>query len=460
MGPGSGRLSIVTFEAAGLGDRSYLVHDGHRAVVVDPQRDPAPYLQALAQLDVDLLAVLETHVHNDYLSGGLALARRTRATYGVPGGEPVSFIDECHALAEGDVLVAGDLKVKALSTPGHTPHHLTYWAQSGAGPGAVFTGGSLLAGATGRTDLLGPALAPPLAQAQWRSVRRLLDELDPGTLVLPTHGFGSFCSTGPADAPTTAPLTLATERQRNPAAQLELGPFVDSLLSDPPPVPAYYRHMAPLNRQGPGEPRYGPVPEVMAISLTGLVARGHAVVDVRPRRAFAGGHWPGTLNLELGPSLVTYLGWIVPYESPLVVVAASWQEADQARHLVAPIGREALAGWLPAASLADGGAHWDGSRWAISPAWLTGAAELTRPSSSTSVFLMSGGRATSKGRSTSPCPSWLVTPPRCREGRKYGHIVRAVSERLPPPQCFPPMACTPSWWTTPLSMPSRLAWLS
>lgn len=351
MAMSNGRLEVVTYEAVGLGDRSYMVHDGRSAAVVDPQRDGTEYLDSAKELGLEIELVLETHVHNDYVSGGLALSRRTGAVYGVPAGEPVEFSSECRALSEGDVLSVGSLSVRVLFTPGHTPHHLTYWVRDAAGAGAAFTGGSLLAGSTGRTDLLGAERAPGLAQAQWRSVRRLLDELPPGTAVLPTHGFGSFCSSGPTLANEAAGPTIEVERRRNPAAQLDLPAFVRSILDDPLPIPAYYRYMAPLNRAGAAEPPEVSAPEVSAGSLPELLAAGAAVVDLRQRAAFASGHWRGSLNMELGPNLVTYLGWVIPFSAPLVLIAASASETVQASHMLARIGREGLRGWAPAASL-------------------------------------------------------------------------------------------------------------
>ena len=149
-------LEVVVYEAPGLGDRSYLLHDGEEAVVVDPQRDPHPYLDTAASRGVEITLVLETHVHNDYVSGGLALARRTGATYGVPAGVHFGFSAKARALEEGDLLSVGELQVRVLSTPGHTPHHLSFLAKGPSGDSVVLTGGSLLSGATGRTDLFGP----------------------------------------------------------------------------------------------------------------------------------------------------------------------------------------------------------------------------------------------------------------------------------------------------------------
>ncbi len=340
------QLNVVVFDVPGLGDRSYLVHDGEKAIVVDPQRDPAPYITTATDIGVEIELVLETHLHNDYVSGGLALSRRVQATYGVPSGESVCFEQECEILDEGDELAVGALGLTVLATPGHTPHHLSFLVEDRAGGAAVLTGGSLLAGATGRTDLLGPDRAAPLAQAQWSSVRRLLNNLPAATAVLPTHGFGSFCSAGAVIA--TEELTIATEMERNPAALLGIEAFVESLIGEPPPIPAYYRYMAPLNRAGAVEPRYGAVPVVSASCLAELLDKGTAIVDLRGRRAFAQAHHRGTLNIELGPSLPTYLGWLLPFAAPLVVVSTTLDEVLEASRLLARIGRENLAGWAPA----------------------------------------------------------------------------------------------------------------
>jgi hydroxyacylglutathione hydrolase len=346
-------LAIISYDAAGLGDRSYLVHDGAKAAVIDPQRDPVPYLTTADELGVDVTLVLETHVHNDYVSGGLALARRTKATYGVPAGEPVDFAAESEALAEGDVLTAGTLTFRALSTPGHTPHHLAFLAEDGLGTSAVMTGGSLLAGATGRTDLLGQEKTAELAEAQWHSVRRLLDELPSSAVVLPTHGFGSFCSAGARQAPTAGTFTLGEERRRNPVAQLGLPAFVESLLHLEMPIPTYYRYMAPLNRAGAAEPRGGLPRRVAPDELAGLVRSGAVVVDLRSRRAFASGHRRGALNVELGPDLATYFGWLVPFTAPFVLVCDTPGEAVEACQLLSRIGRDNPLGWAPAGSLAS-----------------------------------------------------------------------------------------------------------
>ena len=234
--------------------------------------------------------------------------------------------------------------MKALATAGHTDHHLSYLVSLAEGDGSsapvVCTGGSMLLGSTGRTDLLGVEKAEPLAHAQWRSVRRLLTTLPPDTRIYPTHGFGSFCSSTPSAGDVLAASTIAEEGQKNPAALMDEDVFVVAVLANLPPVPAYYRYMAPLNRRGPLAPRLEPVALLDGARLAEAVKDSEWVVDLRHRRRYAAEHLRGTLNLELGGNLATYLGWLVPFESRFILVAEHEAEVTEARRLVASIGRE------------------------------------------------------------------------------------------------------------------------
>jgi glyoxylase-like metal-dependent hydrolase (beta-lactamase superfamily II) len=168
-------------------------------VVIDPQRDIDRVLALAAAQRVRITHVLETHVHNDYVTGGLELAAQTGAAYLLPAGSGAEF--HYTAVADGDVVEAWRLRVRVLHTPGHTHHHASYaLSEAGDNTGgerAVFTGGSMLYGATGRTDLVSPDDTVELTHAQYRSVRRLAAELPAQAAVLPTHGFGSFCAATP-----------------------------------------------------------------------------------------------------------------------------------------------------------------------------------------------------------------------------------------------------------------------
>jgi hydroxyacylglutathione hydrolase len=351
-------LGAVTFDAAGLGDRSYLIHDHEVAVVVDPQRDMLQYIDAARDLGVRITHVFETHIHNDYVSGGLALSRQLGATYVVPEGETIVFADECQTLDDGAQVAAGSLTISALSTPGHTPHHLSYLIRhEDSASGFVCTGGSVLPGGVGRTDLLGADRAEELARSQWRSVRRLLEGLDQETKVLPTHGFGSFCSATPTVVGSVEALTVAVEHARNPAMKLALEEFVHSLVTDPPPIPSYYRHMGAINRAGRDAPTYGRMARLDEHDLERLLSAKRSVADLRNRRSFADAHRRGALNIELGANLTTYFGWVVPYESPYTLIANSIEEVEETRHLLARIGREHIFGYVLARDIEASTAH-------------------------------------------------------------------------------------------------------
>ena len=196
-----------------LGDRSYVAHDGQAAVVIDPQRDIDRVQSVLTELGLRCTLVLETHIHNDYVSGGLELAVRTGAAYVVAGTEEVAF--DRRAVSDGDELAAGRMTVNVVATPGHTDGHLSYIVSDQEGSPVVFSGGSLLFGSVGRTDLVDPDRVHELTRAQYRSARRLVALVPDDTALYPTHGFGSFCSAGAAVGDSSS--TIGLERQRNDA---------------------------------------------------------------------------------------------------------------------------------------------------------------------------------------------------------------------------------------------------
>ena len=169
-------VEVLQIETPTLGDRSYLVHDGEAALVIDPQRDIDRVIALAGDAGVRVTHVAETHMHNDYVTGGFALAQAAGAAYLVNADDPVSF--DRTPVSDGDLVeVGGGLRVRVLATPGHTHSHLAYVVEADGGVAGVFTGGSLLYGSTGRTDLLGPAAAEALSRAQWTSAHWLAREL-------------------------------------------------------------------------------------------------------------------------------------------------------------------------------------------------------------------------------------------------------------------------------------------
>jgi hydroxyacylglutathione hydrolase len=343
---------VVTIETPGLGDRSYLAHDGAAAVVVDPQRDIDRVLRAADDAGARITHVLETHIHNDYITGGLALAQATGAAYVVAAGEDVGFSRT--AARDGEEFGAGSLMLRALATPGHTPGHLSYVLREGGGdPAAVFTGGSMLFGAVGRTDLISPDDTEWLTRAQYRSVHRLADELPDDVPVYPTHGFGSFCSATPT---TGSSSTIGAERRANMALLSDEAAFVTDLMAGLNAYPRYYAHMGPANRRGPVAPDLTEPRPAEAAELRRRIDAGEWVVDLRQRRAFARGHVSGTISIELGDPFATYLGWTITWGTPLTLIGDSQDQVADAQRQLARIGIDRLeaAAAGPTAELADG----------------------------------------------------------------------------------------------------------
>lgn len=343
-------VDVTIIETSGLGDRSYLITDGTVAVAVDPQRDIDRVLELTG--DLRITHVLETHIHNYYVTGGLALAELTGAQYVVPAGEDVGF--DRHAVGDGDRIDTGEIHVEVLLTPGHTHHHVSYVLRDDSGEAVgVFTGGSLLFGSTGRTDLVGDDHTEELARLQYHSVRRLADELPSETAIYPTHGFGSFCSATPPDGDAS---TIGEQRRSNPALTQDEQQYVDELLAGLSAFPAYYAHMGVINRAGPGAADLSPPEPVDAHQLRHRIDAGEWVVDLRNRTAFAAGHLAGTYGFELSGSFVNYLGWLYSWGAPLTLIGEDAQQVADAERELARIGVDRLTGGATGdiRALADG----------------------------------------------------------------------------------------------------------
>lgn len=330
-------MQVETIAVPTLGNRSYLVHDGAVAVVVDPprhQRSLGAVEAAAEAAEVEIVAVADTHVHNDYLSGAAVLARRHGADYLLSADEESA--ERRVGVRAGDRLHYGRLAIDVVAAPGHTPYHQAFWATDGEGPGAVFSGGSLLHGTVGRTDLVDHAATRHLAAAQWRTAHHLAGR-HPDAALFPTHGFGSFCSGAPAAA--TEGGRLRDELAVNPALSGDVNRFVRELVAGFGPVPAYFQQMAGLNRAGAGSRAVEPPRPLDATALSDALLGDAWVVDLRPRADFAAGHLPGSINVEYGDQAATYLGWIVPWGAPLVLLGDP-ADLERAADDLATIGIE------------------------------------------------------------------------------------------------------------------------
>jgi hydroxyacylglutathione hydrolase len=329
----------------GLGNSCYLVDLGDgSALVVDPPRDLRAVRAVAGKAGVRIRFAADTHLHADFLSGARQLAHDDGATVLASAAGRRAF--DHRGLGEGDEVDLGGLSVTALATPGHTDEHLSFLLRDGDRPVGVFTGGSLIVGSAARTDLLGPQRTEELARAQFRSLRRL-SALPTETAVWPTHGAGSFCSAPPgADRTSTIGRELAT----NPLLGIaDEDLFVEQLLGSLGSYPPYFLRLAELNRRGPAvlDPaQTGRLAQLPAPAVQDLRENGAVVVDARPARAYSRVHIPGALSIPLRAQFATWLGWLVPPETPIVVVRNPDQDLAELVWQALNIGVDRLVGEL------------------------------------------------------------------------------------------------------------------
>jgi len=316
-------------------------------------------------------------------------------------------------VSDGDTLDLGGLRVQVVATPGHTDHHVAYVVRAvsddpdAAGPCrpvAVFTGGSLLYGSVGRTDLVDPGRTEELTRAQFRSARRLAGLLDDNAAVYPTHGFGSFCSSGSAGAGEDS--TVGRERASNDVlTEPDEDAFVERLVAGLTAFPSYYAHMGARNRQGAGPADLSAPSPVDAEQLRGRVAAGEWVVDLRDRVAYAAEHLRGSVGIELGEQFTTYLGWLVPWGTPITLIGDDPQQVADAQRQLVRIGIDRPAGAAVGtpAQLADGEPT-AATRGQASSTWSRTPVRVGPPApSSTCVATTSAPPATSPAPCTSRC---------------------------------------------------------
>jgi hydroxyacylglutathione hydrolase len=344
MTAGEPVAEIVTIRDEGLGNSSYLVDLGDgRGLVVDPSRDPVPYLAAAERRGLRLAWTVETHLHADFVSGSRELAAMG-ATVVAPAAAGLQFPHQ--GLGDGEELGLGGLGLRALATPGHTPEHLAYLLLDSPRPLVLFSGGSLLVGALARTDLTSPDRTEALARALWRSLHERILTLPDDLPVYPTHGAGSFCSAPTGAEPTT---TIGRQKATNPLlAAPDEDAFVKLLLGGLGSYPRYFLRLREANRRGPRvyDATPPPLAPLTTRELRRLVAEGAELVDARPIGAFAAGHVPGALSIPLRSAFATWLGWLVADDRPLAVVMDPDQDRADLVHQCLKVGYERLAGEL------------------------------------------------------------------------------------------------------------------
>jgi len=329
-------MEITNIRTPGLGDATYLLAHEGAAVLVDPQRDIDRFLAEIGESHLHL--VLETHLHNDYVSGGIEAAERTGAQLVLPAAAAPAYR---HTPAfHMEDLDAGSFRVRPIHTPGHTPEHTSYLIIIDDEPVALFSGGSLLVGSAGRPDLLGSERADTLARLQYISVHRLA-QLPDDVSLLPTHGEGSFCTVSGAGKTTS---TIGEERRSNPVLLYpNVESFVKGQLSALQPYPSYYRHMGPANLMGYDViPQDAVPPTLTAAQLAGM--EGATVVDIRSKQEYADAHIPGSIGLEMGDQVGVWAGWLMDHDATIVLVANHDQDVAEAVAQFRRIGMDSVVG--------------------------------------------------------------------------------------------------------------------
>ncbi len=324
---------------------------------MDPRADSDVYLQLAQQHHLAITHVLQTHVHEDFLSGAVGLARRT-------GGAllPMRHVAETRygyahqEIRDGERLTLGSVTLTARATPGHTPEHTAYVLSETKRvdePYAVFTGGSLLINAVGRCDLLGPEAAQRLIVDQFKTLYSFFLGLPDHVIIHPTHAHGSPCGVAIGDRLSS---TVGYERMHNAYLQHpDIAAFTAFALGGLPAKPTYYHRLKEANATGDGE---FPLPIVPALTVAAfakaLAAGGCSLVDTRSLHGFAGGHIAGGLNIGGAAELSIWAGWMLNIDQPILLVLE--QDADLAKiiALFVRTGFKRFAGYLV------GGMHaWD-----------------------------------------------------------------------------------------------------
>ena len=322
------------------------------AIVIDPNREAQQYIDAAEASNLRITHVTETHIHADFVSGSRELAHRTGASLCLSDeGDPEWKYRFAHdrKLKNGDRIKLGNVTLDVVHTPGHTPEHLTFLITDGAVADkaiAAVTGDFVFVGDVGRPDLLEKAakIAGTMeagARTLWHSLQAFAKHPD-WLQIWPGHGAGSSCGKGISAVPHS---TIGYERLFNWAFNAKSeADFVANVLAGQPDPPKYFAVMKRLNKEGPtllGDltaPR-----QVDGGKLADVLRQGGLVIDTRPAEDFAAGHMPGTLNLPLNGSFVTWAGWLVPYDREFYVIT---DRIDDVRRALSLIGLDRIAGWF------------------------------------------------------------------------------------------------------------------
>ena len=326
-------MIILPFFVKGIAHSSYLIGGDKTCAIVDPRRDVRIYIDAACEQGLRITHILETHLHADFISGHMDLARMTGARIYAPRSARCRF--DHKPLSEGDAFRLEHMRFSVLETPGHTPEHISYVVTDtsrGQDPAAVFCGDTLFVGDVGRPDLF-PDMADELASRLYDSLFGKLLDLPDFCEVYPAHAAGSLCGRAIAAKRTS---TIGYERRSNATLQIrDRKAFIKSLTTNMPAAPDHFARCSEINRRGPAVVADLPTleawgPETFARKAK---AKNALVLDVRAYEAFGGRHIPGSVALDTGSNFSTFAGWVLPPQDDILLVAE-----DRAQMMEASVG--------------------------------------------------------------------------------------------------------------------------
>lgn len=345
-----------------LAHASYLIGSDNEAAVVDPQRDVDQYIKEADEQGLKIKYVIETHLHADFVSGHRELAERSGAE--IVFGEKAGATFPHRAVKDGDEINIGRVRLRILETPGHTPESICILVtdrETSEQPQRVLTGDTLFIGDVGRPDLAGGKgfTAQTMAAMMYDSLHQKLLKLDDAVEVYPAHGAGSMCG---RNLSTETSSTIGDQRKFNYALKpMSKDEFVSMMTTDLPEAPAYFSKDAEINRGGAATLETLSRPQALSPqAVFDLAALGNVILDVRAAGDFGAGHVPGSINIGLSGQFAMWAGSLIPLTAPIVIVAESEEQVDEATTRLARVGMENVKGYLSGGILA-----WDGSDLAV-----------------------------------------------------------------------------------------------
>jgi len=337
-------MELKQFYLGCLAQASYLIGDAGEAAIVDPRRDVDVYIEEARARGLTIRHVIETHLHADFVSGHRELAARTGAKiyFGARAGAAFEHVP----VKDGDEIHMGDVTLRFLETPGHTPESVSVLVLEGGAPKAVLTGDTMFIGDVGRPDLLGARISPrELAGQLYDSLHQKLLALPDSVAVYPAHGAGSLCGRNISSETSS---TIGEQRRANYALRpMPREEFVAMMTADLPEAPAYFGRDVALNREGPSALSSLPAPASLSPDeVRRRASSGAVVLDTRPSAEFGAAHVPGALNIGLGGQFASWAGTLLAMETPIVVAAEDPDRVEEARTRLARVGLETVPGYL------------------------------------------------------------------------------------------------------------------